>query len=137
MRKTKKSPSQKVTAIDTEYTRAMQDKENYRKVHKKRLRNRLFVFAIIVCVVAGSLFNMNAGQQKLLADKQQERETAKAELEQLQAEQTQLNRQLILLDDDEYIAKLARKEYFLSEDDEIIFSIPDSKKETEKEPRKE
>ncbi len=35
------------------------------------------------------------------------------------------------LNDDDYIAKLARKEYFLSEKNEIIFSIPENKKKTD------
>lgn len=137
MKEPQKKTSQKVTAIDNEYVRSMQQKENWKKAHKKRLRNRLLVFAVIVCIVAGSLFNMNAGQRELLEEKEQERAQAAAELKDLKVEQEQLNRQLARLDDEEYIAKLARKEYFLSEDNEIIFSIPDKKKETEKEMRKE
>lgn len=36
--------------------------------------------------------------------------------------------EIIKLNDDEYIAKLARREYFLSEKNEIIFNLPDDKK---------
>ena len=52
------------------------------------------------------------------------------ELEDVQLEQETLKRQLVKLDDDDYIAKLARKDYFLSENNEIIFSIPENKKKT-------
>jgi cell division protein DivIC len=33
---------------------------------------------------------------------------------------------IVKLNDDEYIAKLARKEYFLSNDNEIIFTLPET-----------
>lgn len=36
-----------------------------------------------------------------------------------------LNLQITQLEDDEYIAKLLRKEYFLSEEGDIIFVIPE------------
>ncbi|AXI00738.1 septum formation initiator [Sporosarcina sp. PTS2304] len=137
MKKTQKQSTEKVTAIDNDYVRSMQKKEYLKKAQKIRLRNRLAVFAVIVCIVAGSLFNMNEGQKELLAVKEQEKLEAMATLKDLQAQQEQLNMQLTMLDDDEYIAKLARKEYFLSESNEIIFSIPDKKKESEKEMRKE
>ncbi|PIC63684.1 hypothetical protein CSV79_10640 [Sporosarcina sp. P13] len=137
MNKTQKQSSEKVTAIDNDYVRSMQKKEYMKKAQKKRLRNRLAVFAVIICIVAGSLFNMNSRQKELLAMKEQEKARAMATLKDLKAEQEQLNMQLTKLDDDEYIAKLARKEYFLSESNEIIFSIPDKKKESEKEMRKE
>ena len=37
-----------------------------------------------------------------------------------------LKLQISKLNDDEYIGKLLRKEYFLSEEGEIIFTLPDS-----------
>lgn len=137
MKKRQKPSTKNITSIDTDYVRSLQKKENFKKAQKKRLRNRLAVFFVIVCVVAGTLFNMNAGQKEILAAKQQEKAQATAVLEDLKAQQEQLNTQLIRLDDDEYIAKLARKEYFLSETNEIIFSIPDKKKESENESEKE
>ncbi|MBO1910044.1 septum formation initiator family protein, partial [Microvirga sp. 3-52] len=47
-------------------------------------------------------------------------------------EQEMLMNQLAKLEDDEYIAKLARQEYFLSDDNEIIFSMPNKKVEDKK-----
>ncbi|RKJ59809.1 septum formation initiator, partial [Butyricicoccus sp. 1XD8-22] len=44
-------------------------------------------------------------------------------------QQEMLNLQIAKLEDDEYLAKLARKEYFLSEEGEIIFTIPKDKEE--------
>ena len=48
------------------------------------------------------------------------------ELEQVLEKQEMLKLQIAKLEDDEYIAKLARKEFFLSEEGEIIFTMPNS-----------
>lgn len=54
-------------------------------------------------------------------------------LAKLEKEQLILENEIAKLNDDEYIAKLARSEYFLSDKGEIIFNIPNSeKKEKEK-----
>ena len=42
----------------------------------------------------------------------------------VQEQKQMLELQIAKLQDDEYIAKIARKEYFLSEEGEIIFTIP-------------
>jgi len=46
----------------------------------------------------------------------------------LKNQQNSLKQEISNLNDDDYIAKLARKEYFLSNKDEIIFNIPDGNK---------
>ena len=71
-------------------------------------------------------------QKQVLEVKELEKVEMTAQLEEVQEEQEVLKRQLVKLDDDDYIAKFARKEYFLSENNEIIFSIPENKKKTDK-----
>ena len=71
-------------------------------------------------------------QSQALAAKEERKEKALIALEQVQDEQEMLNSQILKLNDDEYIAKLARKEYFLSEDGEIIFAIPENEGNNEK-----
>lgn len=48
-------------------------------------------------------------------------------------QQAMLRSEIKKLKDDDYIAKLARSEYFLSKKGEIIFNLPDSKKNTQEE----
>ena len=50
---------------------------------------------------------------------------AKAEKKELEKENQRLNVQVGLLQDDEYVAKLARSRYYFSKDKEIIFSVPE------------
>ena len=51
-------------------------------------------------------------------------EEFKTQAEEIFTGHQMLELQIAKLQDDEYIAKLARKEYFLSEEGEIIFTIP-------------
>lgn len=127
----RKSPAT-VATIQTEYVRSLQQKENRKNARKVRLYRRLTVFAIIVAVTFGGLIQMQIKQKQVLAVKEQQRKDVLAQLEVVQEEQEMLNRQLVKLDDDNYIAKLARKEYFLSENNEIIFSVPENKKKNDK-----
>ena len=48
------------------------------------------------------------------------------QLAKLEKEQRLLEEEIVKLNDDEYIAKFARKEYFLSDDGEIIFNLPEN-----------
>lgn len=136
-RQTKKS-KKNVTEINNEYVRTLQQKESLKKAHKLRLRRRLTFFAVIVVLSFGALGKVFIGQNKVLATKEEEKKVLLAQLDETKEEHVVLTRQLEKLSDDEYIAKLAREKYFLSDQGEIIFSIPKTegkveKKEQEKE----
>ncbi|WP_342513959.1 septum formation initiator family protein [Sporosarcina sp. FSL K6-1522] len=130
--KQQKKSSARVASIETEYVRSLQKKDNWRNKQKKRLKRKMVVYAIIAMVSIGGLTHTLVNQKKTLAAKEQQKTEALAELEKVQEDQERLNMQLVKLDDDEYIAKLARKEYFLSNDSEIIFSTPENKKKKDK-----
>ena len=72
-------------------------------------------------------------QNSTLADKKVEKEQAQQELSSLQKEESLLKDEIVKLNDDDYIGKLARKEYFLSDDNEIIFTLPEKKDKEEEE----
>lgn len=133
----RKSPAT-VASIQTEYVRSLQKKEVRKNARKVRLYRRLAVFAITAAIILGVLTQTFISQKQALAAKEQKKEELIAELEAVKDEQEMLKRQIVKLNDDEYIAKLARKEYFLSEKNEIIFSTPKNKKKVdEKDDEKE
>ena len=72
-------------------------------------------------------------QNARLAEKEEEKRQVQDELATVKEQQEMLKLQIMKLEDDDYISKLARKEYFLSEDGEIIFTIPkgDTKEDDE------
>lgn len=126
-----KSPA-RIAAIHTEYVHSLQQKVERKKARKIRLYRRLTVFALIAIVILGVLTHTFVEQKKMLALKEQEKTELLADIKDAEEEHELLTRNIANLNDDEYIAKLARQEYFLSEKDEIIFSMPDEKNKSEK-----
>ena len=98
------------------------------KIRAARNRRLAAVFVILLFII-GFLGNTLMNQNERLEEKRQILKEREEELVQAIETQELLKLQLAKLDDDEYIAKLARKEYFLSEEGEIIFTIPDKEKE--------
>jgi cell division protein DivIC len=126
----RKSPAT-VASIQTDYVRSLQKKEDRKNARKVRLYRRLTVFAIATVIILGTLTQTFISQKQALAAKEQKKVELLTELEAVKEEQEMLKRQIVKLNDDEYIAKLARKEYFLSEKNEIIFSTPENKKKVD------
>ncbi|WP_369751120.1 septum formation initiator family protein [Paenisporosarcina sp. TG20] len=114
-----------ISSINKDYVRSVERKEKRQKAHKVRLIRRLSAFAVIVVVVMGWLTITLFNQTQALAAKEEKKEETLQILEEVRYEQEMLNSQILKLNDDEYIAKLARKEYFLSDKGEIIFAIPE------------
>lgn len=118
-----------VEALNNDYVRS-----NVESKHKKRKeiiyrRRRTALYLIVAGVIVFGLIDLWIYQKDRLAEKQAEKEALAVELKQIKEHQEMLKLQITKLEDDEYIAKLARKEYFLSDEGEIIFAIPSDKGE--------
>jgi cell division protein DivIC len=131
-RNKKASGENSVAAIRREYIESMERQEKKKRAMKIRLYRRLALFAIAFVLVMGSLIFTLINQKKTLAIKEQKKIELTQKLSDAQDQQEELKIQISKLNDDNYIAKLARKELFLSEKGEIIFSIPENTEEDEK-----
>lgn len=94
------------------------------KKQKIGFRRRMVVFGIIATVVITMLAITYVNKSNTLAEKQKIKHEVEQKLQLAKDKHEMLTLQIEKLQDDDYIAKLARKEYFLSEDGEIIFTIP-------------
>ncbi|WP_338471285.1 septum formation initiator family protein [Niallia sp. XMNu-256] len=123
-----------ITKIQTNY--ALQHEEGQISVarRKKLLYRRLTAFFVLVAIVTYIMVSTLISQTSTIAEKKEEQEKVKQELASLKQEEILLKEEIVKLNDDDYIAKLARKEYFLSDENEIIFTLP---REKEKEKGKE
>jgi cell division protein DivIC len=121
-----------ISSINKDYVRSVERLEKREKAHKTRLFRRLGAFAVIVVVVMGWLTLTMFDKSQALAAKENKKAEVLQALEEVQDEHDMLKSQILKLNDDEYIAKLARKEYFLSEDNEIIFAIPENEENDDK-----
>ncbi|OXS67371.1 cell division protein DIVIC [Lysinibacillus sp. KCTC 33748] len=131
-RRSSNDRQQNYTKLDNDYVRNT-DKAINRKIEgRKRKMRRIAFFAIVPVVIIAVLGNILLNQNETLAAKEQEKVEAKEHLADLKEERESLNLRIKQLEDPEYIAKLLRKEYFLSKEGEINFILPDEKGEKEK-----
>ncbi len=116
-----------VKTLDNDYVRSNANiaKQQQMKQRQKVLsRRRLAVFFVVAAAVCIVLVSTIVNQNARLAEKEAQKTSVQEELMVVQEQKQMLELQIAKLQDDEYIAKLARKEYFLSEEGEIIFTIP-------------
>ncbi|MEK4243799.1 septum formation initiator family protein [Psychrobacillus sp. FSL K6-2684] len=114
-----------VASINTDYLRSVQRRDSRIKSKKVRLFRRLVSFFIVSIAVIGFLVTILVNSHQTLAEKKEQQVQVEEELAKAQEDQEMLKIQISKLNDDEYIGKLLRKEFFLSEEGEIIFSLPE------------
>ncbi|KKK36657.1 cell division protein DIVIC [Mesobacillus campisalis] len=91
---------------------------------RKLLFRRLAVFFVFAAVISVVMVSTFISQTSALEQKIEEKAERESKLADLQKKQEILEEEIVKLNDEEYIAKLARRDYFLSEKGEIIFNLP-------------
>ncbi|MFD1030300.1 FtsB family cell division protein [Metaplanococcus flavidus] len=125
LKREKSTAAPEVASIQNDYVRSVERKEKRQMAHKVRLFRRLAVFGLIVLMASIWIGTTIYAQSQTMTEKEQLRAEAQLALKEVEKEQVQLEEQILLLNDDEYLAKLAKKELFVSEHGEIIFTLPE------------
>jgi cell division protein DivIC len=97
---------------------------------KKALMRRLTAFSILAVTAFVILFTTMYFQSKALAEKEDQLKEIKSSYAEVEETQKVLEEEIKKLQDEEYIGKYARQEYFLSDEGEIIFTIPEEDNKT-------
>jgi len=118
-----------VTKIQSSYVKQHERHGMYVAKRKKLIIRRLMVFFLFAAATSYFMISALVSQASSLEEIKEEQKQLKTELKGLQKTERILKEEIVKLNDDEYIAKLARKDYFLSEQGEIIFNIPKEKEE--------
>ncbi|WP_251554325.1 FtsB family cell division protein [Neobacillus muris] len=118
-----------VSKMQTAYAKQQEYAEIASTRKRKLLMRRLSIFFVFASVLSYLMISSYLSQTAKLEAKVAQRAKLNQELTSLKKQQAILKEDIVKLNDDDYIAKLARKEYFFSDKNEIIFSIPDEKKE--------
>lgn len=121
-----------VAKIQTSYAKQQEVAEINVSMKRKRLYRRLSVFFIGAAVLFVFMISTLVSQSSVLDEKRAEKKKLDQELALLKKQEVMLEEEIVKLNDDEYISKLARKDYFLSENGEVIFNIPDNKEKDDK-----
>ncbi|OZM55834.1 hypothetical protein CIB95_15050 [Lottiidibacillus patelloidae] len=116
----------KITQIHSEY--AQYENEVQVKTNTKRnyLKNRLIALVVIMTIITVPMLVMMNNQDAKIASQLKEKEAMEEKLVTLKKEQKQLQQEVIKLNDNEYIAELARRDLFLSSEGEKVFITPPS-----------
>lgn len=121
--------NRKLAKINSKY---MEQHEEYKisaARRKKLLMRRLTVFSVFAAILSYAVISTLISQSQAMEEMEEESVKVQQEMTEVKKYETALREEIVKLNDDEYLAKLARKEFFLSEDGEVIFTIPDEKKE--------
>lgn len=114
-----------ITKLENDYMQQSEKAGLADKRKRKRLFRRLAVLSVLIIVLSFSMISTFISKTSALEQKLEEREALKIELTNLEKQQEILNEEIVKLNDEEYIAKLARRDYFLSQEGEIIFNLPE------------
>lgn len=120
-----KKAKSKVARIENRYIKDTAIMKKTRSRRRIALFRRLAFMAIIFAVVGGLLTITYTKQVLTLKEKKEKQVQVDKKMVAMKDEQDSLNEQIKKLHNDDYIAKLARSEYYLSKDGEIIFNIPE------------
>ncbi|MBC2312574.1 septum formation initiator family protein [Listeria welshimeri] len=120
-----KKAESKVARIENRYIKDTATLKKTRNRRRIALFRRLAFMAIIFVVVGGLLTITYTKQVLSLYEKKEKQVQVDKKMVAMKDEEEALNDQIKKLHNDDYIAKLARSEYYLSKDGEIIFNIPE------------
>lgn len=119
-----KKQSESVAHLDSTYMKHYGAYMERRQRKKKRLVRRLVMFALLVMIVAGSMVTYHFQQRALYAEKHEKYQQLQQDMETLKKKENSLEREIELLNNEEYVLQIARTNYFFSKEGEIIFKMP-------------
>ncbi|MGO1923025.1 MAG: septum formation initiator family protein [Jeotgalicoccus sp.] len=124
--------SNKVVRLLNNYTKKRDSEKKQLASESRVSRRRTMVFGSILLVAVVVLllvaFNQKQANEELYNDVLATTEV----LEDKNKQHSDLEQQIRQLNDDNYILRIARSEFFLSEEGELIFNLPDQEEKEHK-----
>jgi cell division protein DivIC len=117
-----------IAKIQTTYVQHQEIAEIASARKRKLLFRRLSLFLVFAALMSYLMITSFISQSSTLDKKVAQKKQLEQQMTQLKKQQKILKEDIVKLNDDDYLAKLARKEYFFSENGEIIFNIPEESK---------
>ena len=117
-----------IAKMQTTYVHQQEIAEIASARKRKLLFRRLSLFLVFAALMSYLMITSFISQSSTLDKKVAQKKQLEQQMTQLKKQQEILKEDIVKLNDDDYLAKLARKEYFFSENGEIIFNIPEENK---------
>ncbi|WP_230203722.1 FtsB family cell division protein [Bacillus massiliigorillae] len=119
----------KVSKIESTYVKQREQTQQRQAKNKRGLLRRLVVFGICFAVLLSFTISTLFSQSSAIEKKKDEVNKIEKKLASLEKKQQLLEEEIVKLNDDEYIAKIARRDFNLSQEGEVIFNLPKSKED--------
>ncbi|MFC0559596.1 FtsB family cell division protein [Halalkalibacter alkalisediminis] len=116
----------RVREMDKAYIQQREQELELERRKRRGLFRRLSALAIIILVLGTMGFVTIYAQAQSLEDKKQDKLALEQQIEQLKAEEKRLHQDIVNYNDLDYIAEIARRDYYLTKPGETLFKLPDS-----------
>lgn len=124
-KKMKKHSADNVTVIQNDYVKVQNQQKLLASRERRKHKKSLFFILLFGAILISPFFCKTVVNAFEIRRMDNEIAVAKKEKKAVEDKNTKLSYEVKLLQEDEYIAKLARSKYYLSKDGEIIFSLPE------------
>ncbi|MCK1995422.1 FtsB family cell division protein [Peribacillus muralis] len=121
----------KVAKIENAYVAQQEQKVQTVEKKKRGLMRRLTLYSVFAALFLILAVTTLITQNAALDEKVQQKKEIQVKLAKLEKDETLLKEEIVKLNDDDYIAKIARRDYFLSDNGEIIFTLPKGKEDSD------
>ncbi|WP_066185615.1 MULTISPECIES: FtsB family cell division protein [Gracilibacillus] len=115
----------KVSRINEAYIEQQDAQVKRQKRRKQKLYRRLMMFGIVAAVIMLGLISFHVNQRIQHHNMQQEYTELSDELTNLEKQEKQLEGEIELLNDEDYLLQIAKTNYFFTEKGEIVFKLPE------------
>ncbi|QQD84669.1 MULTISPECIES: septum formation initiator family protein [Jeotgalicoccus] len=126
----------KVVRLLNNYTKKRDSEKKQLKTEARVSRRRALVFGSVLMIIVIVLLMIGINQKKANQELEQEVAATSEVLDNKNKQHSDLEQQIKQLNDDNYILRIARSEFFLSEEGELIFNLPEGESGEER-PEKE
>ncbi|WP_026688683.1 FtsB family cell division protein [Alteribacter aurantiacus] len=112
--------------LASEYAEEQERLKDQKRRRRKGLVRRMSVFGVLMfAMFIFTVFTLFS-QHSTIQDQQQKQGELETNLANLEQEENELKEEIELLQDYDYIAELARRDYFLTKPGETLFQLPRS-----------
>lgn len=115
--------AKRVLPIESEYMEQYEKQKKRAERRKKSLLRRLVAAGVLMLLLTSVVVHYHMGQRTVYSEKMEQYDALQSELKELKQEEKELLEEIELLKDDSYILDIARTNYFLSKEGELIFQL--------------
>lgn len=117
---------QRIYSIRSEYMEQYERQQKRNQRRKRSLIQRLVIAGVLMLATVAYMVHYHLEQRSVYSEKLKEYEALQSEMSELKKTEEELKEEIKLLSDEDYILEIARTNYFLTKEGELIFLLDDA-----------